>query len=107
LPQNRGIFATIYVKGDAEAVWSALDAQFAAERFVHVLPMGQMPAPRHVRGSNNCLIGVKADRIAGRTIIISTLDNLMKGASGQAVQNANLMLGLDEAAGLEFAPIFP
>ncbi len=107
LPQSRGIFATIYVKGDAEAIWAALDARFVDERFVHVLPMGQMPATRHVRGSNNCLIGVKPDRIKGRTIIISTLDNLMKGASGQAVQNANLMLGLDETAGLEFAPLFP
>lgn len=107
LPQNRGIFATIYAKGQAEAVLETLQKQFADERFVHVLPMGQMPASRHVRGSNMCFVGVKADRQPGRVIIISTLDNLMKGASGQAVQNANLMLGLDEAAGLNFVPMFP
>jgi N-acetyl-gamma-glutamyl-phosphate reductase len=107
LPQNRGIFATIYAKGSAEAVLAALQEQFESERFVHVLPMGELPATRHARGSNMCLIGVKADRVPGRVIVISTLDNLMKGASGQAVQNANLMLGLDEAAGLESAPIFP
>ena len=86
---------------------ATLQQQFEKERFVHVLPMGEIPATRHARGSNMCLIGVKADRTPGRVIIISTLDNLMKGASGQAVQNANLMLGLDEAAGLEFAPMFP
>ena len=107
LPQNRGIFATIYAKGSAEAVLGTLQKQFANERFVRVLPMGELPATRHARGSNMCLIGVKADRAPGRVIIISTLDNLMKGASGQAVQNANLMLGLPEAAGLEFAPMFP
>ncbi len=107
LPQNRGIFATIYAKGSADAVLKTLQEQFEDERFVHVLPMGEVPATRHARGSNMCLIGVKADRAPGRVIIIATLDNLMKGASGQAVQNANLMLGLDEAAGLEFAPMFP
>lgn len=107
LPQNRGIYATIYAKGSAETVLATLQQQFEKERFVHVLPMGEIPATRHARGSNMCLIGVKADRTPGRVIIISTLDNLMKGASGQAVQNANLMLGLDEAAGLEFAPMFP
>ncbi len=107
LPQNRGIFATIYAKGSADAVLKTLQEQFEDERFVHVLPIGEVPATRHARGSNMCLIGVKADRAPGRVIIIATLDNLMKGASGQAVQNANLMLGLDEAAGLEFAPMFP
>ena len=107
LPQNRGIFATIYAKGSADAVLKTLQEQFEDERFVHVLPMGEVPATRHARGSNMCLIGVQADRAPGRVIIIATLDNLMKGASGQAVQNANLMLGLDEAAGLEFAPMFP
>lgn len=107
LPQNRGIFATIYAKGSADAVLKTLQEQFEDERFVHVLAMGEVPATRHARGSNMCLIGVKADRAPGRVIIIATLDNLMKGASGQAVQNANLMLGLDEAAGLEFAPMFP
>ena len=107
LPQNRGIYATIYVRGEAEAVHAALAAQYAEEPFMQVLPMGQVPQSRHVRGSNLCHIGVVADRRPGRAIILSTLDNLMKGASGQAVQNANIMMGLDETAGLTLAPMFP
>jgi N-acetyl-gamma-glutamyl-phosphate reductase len=69
--------------------------------------MGEVPQVQHVRGSNRCRIGVIADRMEGRVIVISVLDNLMKGASGQAVQNANLMLGLKEEAGLMMAPMFP
>jgi N-acetyl-gamma-glutamyl-phosphate reductase len=60
-----------------------------------------------VRGSNHCLIGVVADRQPGRTIVISVLDNLVKGASGQAIQNMNLMLGQPETTGLEQLPLFP
>jgi N-acetyl-gamma-glutamyl-phosphate reductase len=72
-----------------------------------VLPFGQSPAMAHVQGSNFCHIGVTGDRISGRTLVVSTLDNLCKGSSGQAIQNANLMLGLDETAGLMLAPVFP
>ena len=60
-----------------------------------------------MQGSNFCHIGVTGDRISGRTLVVSTLDNLCKGSSGQAVQNANLMLGLEETAGLMLAPVFP
>ena len=60
-----------------------------------------------MRGSNYCHVGVVADRRPGRAIVFSALDNLVKGASGQAVQNANLMLGLPETQGLEAAPLFP
>jgi N-acetyl-gamma-glutamyl-phosphate reductase len=77
------------------------------EPFVHVLPLGEMPQTRHVRGSNMTFIGVTADRIPGRAIIGSALDNLTKGASGQAVQNMNLMLGFPEATGLEQVALFP
>ncbi len=107
LPQNRGILATIYVRGDAHAMHGALGARYADEPFIVVLPYGEAPATRHVRGSNFCHIGVAADRVPGRAIIFSALDNLCKGSSGQAVQNANLMLGLDETAGLMAAPLFP
>jgi N-acetyl-gamma-glutamyl-phosphate reductase len=107
LPQNRGILATIYVRGEARALHEALAARYSGEPFVHVLPMGETPHTRHVRGSNFCHIGVVADRRPGRAIIVSALDNLVKGASGQAVQNANLMLGLEETAGLMAAPLFP
>lgn len=107
LPQNRGILATTYLKADPAKVHECLAARYAGEPFVHVLPFGQTPATRHVRGSNYCLIGVAADRRPGRTIVISTLDNLVKGASGQAIQNLNLMLGLPETTGLEQLPLFP
>ena len=62
---------------------------------------------RQVRGSNECHIGIVSDRIENRCIIVAALDNLTKGSSGQAVQNANLMLGIDEAAGLNLVPLFP
>ena len=107
LPQNRGILATIYVEGIAEQVHRTLAARYAGEPFVHVLPLGSTPATRHVRGSNLCHIGVAHDRRPGRTIVISALDNLVKGASGQAIQNANLMLGLEETTGLMAPPLFP
>jgi N-acetyl-gamma-glutamyl-phosphate reductase len=106
-PMNRGILATVYVRGDADAVHAALAARYADEPFIHVLPLGGVPHTRHVRGSNYVHVGVVADRRPGRTIVFSTLDNLMKGASGQAVQNANLMLDLPETQGLEAAPFFP
>ena len=107
LPQNRGILATIYVKGEAEAIQSAFEARYAGEPFLHVLPLGGTPATRHVRGSNLVHLGVVPDRVPGRAIVFSTLDNLTKGSSGQAIQNANLMLGLDETAGLTLVPLFP
>jgi N-acetyl-gamma-glutamyl-phosphate reductase len=72
-----------------------------------VLPFGATPQTRHVRGSNMTFIGVVADRIAGRAIIVSALDNLTKGASGQAVQNMNVMLGLPETISLEQVALFP
>jgi N-acetyl-gamma-glutamyl-phosphate reductase len=95
------------VRGEAEAVHGALAARFAGEPFVDVLPMGTLPQTRHVRGSNYQRIGVIADRRAGRTIIVSVLDNLVKGASGQAIQNANIMHGLAETTGLLQQPLFP
>ena len=107
VPQNRGILATIYVRGEAEALHKALAHKYADEPFIYVLPFGQAPATRHVRGSNYCHIGVVADRKSGRAIVFSALDNLTKGSSGQALQNANLMLGLDERTALEMAPLFP
>ncbi len=107
IPQNRGILGSIYVKGEAEAIHKTLAADYADEPFMRVLPLGQAPGTRHVRGSNLCLLGVVPDRRPGRAIVFSALDNLVKGASGQALQNANLMLGHDETAGLTAAPLFP
>ncbi len=82
-------------------------ARYAREPFVHVLEEGQVPATRHVRGSNNNLIAVFADRIEGRAIVLSVIDNLVKGASGQAIQNMNFACGLAETTGLTQKPPFP
>jgi N-acetyl-gamma-glutamyl-phosphate reductase len=110
VPMNRGIFSTIYVRGlkqSPEELHAILLKSYAKEPFVHVLPFGQVPQTRHVRGSNMTFIGVAKDRVPGRAIICSALDNLTKGASGQAVQNMNLMLGFRETMGLEQVALFP
>lgn len=107
MPANRGILATIYVAGSPDAIHAAMLEAYGAEPFIEVLPMGEAPSTRHVRGSNFCHLGVVGDRRPGRTVVIAALDNLTKGSSGQALQNANLMLGLDETAGLMLAPVFP
>jgi len=107
MPANRGILATGYVRGDALAVHDTLAAAYVEEPFIEVLPFGETPSTRHVRGSNFCHIGVVADRRDGRAITVATLDNLTKGSSGQALQNANLMLSLPETSGLMLAPVFP
>jgi N-acetyl-gamma-glutamyl-phosphate reductase len=107
IPANRGILATCYVKGDAQDIHHALQTAYAAEPFIVVLPMGETPSTRHIRGSNFCHIGVTGDRIKGRTIVTAALDNLTKGSSGQALQNANLMLNIEETEGLMMAPLFP
>jgi N-acetyl-gamma-glutamyl-phosphate reductase len=110
VPMNRGILSTIYVrsaKQSADDLHAILSKAYAGEPFVHVLPAGEQPHTRHVRGSNMTFLGVTKDRIPGRMIIGSALDNLVKGAAGQAVQNMNLMLGFPETAGLEQVALFP
>jgi N-acetyl-gamma-glutamyl-phosphate reductase len=121
VPMNRGILSTIYVRGvagkdsggntandrTANDLHAILAQTYSDEPFVHVLPFGEMPQTRHVRGSNMTFIGVAADRIPGRAIIGSALDNLVKGAAGQAVQNMNLVLGFPETMGLEQVALFP
>jgi N-acetyl-gamma-glutamyl-phosphate reductase len=107
IPATHGILATAYVKGDASAIHEALMAQYKDEPFIKVLPFGAVPALKHVRASNYCHIGVAADRRSGRAIVIGALDNLTKGSSGQALQNANLMLGEAEDMGLLLAPVYP
>ena len=107
VPQNRGILATVFLTGAAREIHAALSEAYQAEPFVRVLPFGEIPHTRHVRGSNMALVGVVADRRPGRAIAFCALDNLVKGASGQAVQNANLMLGLPETQGLQAVAMFP
>jgi len=107
IPANRGILATGYLSGDAARIHATLSAAYAEEPFIKVLPFGEIPSTRHIRGSNFCHLGVVADRIDGRALVIGALDNLTKGSSGQALQNANLMLGIEETRGLMMAPLFP
>jgi N-acetyl-gamma-glutamyl-phosphate reductase len=110
-PMNRGIYATHYVRTVGGAGAADLHRVFAdyykGEPFVQILPLGEVPQSRFVRGSNNIQIGVVADRAQGKVIVISTADNLVKGASGQAIQNMNLMLGFTETEGLTQLALFP
>jgi N-acetyl-gamma-glutamyl-phosphate reductase len=111
VPMNRGILSTIYVRGrrgrTPEDLHALLSKSYLREPFVHVLPFGETPHTRHVRGSNMTFIGVAKDRIPGRAIVVSALDNLVKGASGQAIQNMNLAMGWPETMGLEQVALFP
>jgi N-acetyl-gamma-glutamyl-phosphate reductase len=111
MPMNRGILSTIYVKMAKGATVAdlrqVLESTYEGEPFVRVLPQGQFPATHHVRGANLCHIGLTADRRAGRAILVSAIDNLVKGASGQAVQDMNVVLGLPETTGLAVEPLFP
>ena len=111
VPMNRGILATIYVHlasgAEVQDLQTALERRYGDEPFVRVLPFRGLPATRHVRGTNLCLIAVHPGRLPGRAILLSVTDNLVKGASGQALQNMNVMLGLPETAGLRQAALFP
>ncbi|HYH17185.1 MAG TPA: N-acetyl-gamma-glutamyl-phosphate reductase [Azospirillum sp.] len=111
VPMNRGMMSTIYVRmadgANADDLRDALMQKYEGEPFVGVVPAGVAPATRHVRGSNHCLMGVFPDRTQRGAIIVSVIDNLVKGASGQAIQNMNVMLGLGETTGIDQAPMFP
>jgi N-acetyl-gamma-glutamyl-phosphate reductase len=110
-PMNRGILTTIYAKqkssADTDQLYELYRDFYKDAPFVRLLPVGQFPNVRNVRGSNFCDIGVSADPRTGRAVVITAIDNLVKGASGQAIQNMNLMMGFDEAEGLRFAGVFP
>ena len=111
IPMSRGEFCTSYVRlangYKASDLRAALHACYAEAPFVRVVEEGVIPGTQHVRGSNYVLIGVFEDRIPGRAIVVSTLDNLVKGSAGQALQNFNLMFGLEETTGLMQRPMFP
>jgi N-acetyl-gamma-glutamyl-phosphate reductase len=110
-PMNRGILTTIYAKmlspSDTAQLYELYQEYYKDAPFVRMLPAGQFPNVRNVRGSNFCDIGVTADQRTGRAVVVTAIDNLVKGASGQAIQNMNLMMGFDEAEGLRFAGVFP
>jgi N-acetyl-gamma-glutamyl-phosphate reductase len=111
LPINRGILSTIYtrtaVPATRERIQELYESYYAEHPFVRVLPRGDSPETRHVRGTMFCDIGLFTDPRTGRLIIVSAIDNLCRGASGQAVACANLMLGLPLETGVTFAPMMP
>lgn len=111
LPVSRGILSTMYARltedGDLNALHALYEKTYRHEHFVRLCPSGAVPATQHVRGSNFCDIGLALDQRNGRVIVMSAIDNIVKGAAGQAVQNMNLMHGFAEATGLLGAPFFP
>jgi N-acetyl-gamma-glutamyl-phosphate reductase len=110
-PMSRGELCTSYVrltrKASVADLRKALIKAYAESPFVRIVEEGIIPATQHVRGSNFCHIGVFADRLKGRAIVVSAIDNLVKGSAGQALQNFNLMYGFDETTGLTQLPLFP
>lgn len=111
VPMNRGILATEYAKLTKEVTYEEVkaiyDKYYADEKFVRVLEKDQCPETKWVEGSNYVDIGFKIDERTGRIIMMGAIDNLVKGAAGQAVQNMNLLFGLPESEGLELVPMFP
>ena len=111
VPMNRGILSTIYATTAAgktvDDLRDALMDAYRDEPFIRLLPEGVVPKTHNVRGSNFCDINVFADRIEGRVVLVAAIDNLVKGASGAAVQNMNIVFGFDEEAGLDQQPMFP
>jgi N-acetyl-gamma-glutamyl-phosphate reductase len=111
MPMNRGILATIYLRlangASVPDLRRTLETAYRDEPFVRLVPEGRVPSTHHARGTNLCLIGLAADRVKGRAILVAAIDNLVKGASGQAVQNMNAMLFLPETSGLQLEPLFP
>ena len=111
VPMNRGILVTAYAslkeKVSYETVKAAYDKYYEKEKFVRVLEKDVCPQTKWVEGSNYVDVNFKIDERTGRVIVMGALDNLVKGAAGQAVQNMNLVFGLDESTGLDLVPIFP
>lgn len=111
IPMSRGELCTVYARlssgKTAADCKEALASAYRDEPFIALAPEGVIPATQFVRGSNRVMLGTYADRVPGRVILVSTLDNLVKGSAGQAIQNFNLMFGLPETTGLQQLPLFP
>jgi len=111
LPVDRGILTTIYApltkKTDTASVLNAFNKTYASEPFVRVLDEGKFPDIKNIRGTNYCLIGVKVNERTRTAIIVTVIDNLVKGAAGQAIHNMNLMMGYKETEGLQQTPLSP
>ena len=111
VPMNRGILVTAYAslkeKVSYETVKAVYDKYYEKEKFVRVLDKNVCPQTKWVEGSNYVDVNFKIDERTGRVIVMGALDNLVKGAAGQAVQNMNLVFGLEESTGLDLVPMFP
>jgi N-acetyl-gamma-glutamyl-phosphate reductase len=109
IPMVRGIHATLYatLKDESVDLQALYESRFKDEHFVDVLPKGEHPQTRSVKGSNQCRIAIHRPNEGDTVVILSVIDNLVKGASGQAVQNMNIMFGLDELTGLDIVPLSP
>jgi len=109
VPMIRGIHATLYARlgGEAGDLQALFEQRYAQEPFVDVLPAGSHPETRSVRGVNHCRIGVHRPQGGDTLVVLAVIDNLTKGAAGQAIQNMNLMFGLDERTGLEHVALLP
>jgi N-acetyl-gamma-glutamyl-phosphate reductase len=99
--------ATLVTSKDAEQLRALYHDWYQDEPFIRILPEGRLPETKQVRGSNFCDIGLAVDARTQRVIVVAAIDNLVKGASGQAIQAMNVMMGLDERTGLQLAPLFP
>ncbi|SUX33966.1 N-acetyl-gamma-glutamyl-phosphate reductase [Chromobacterium violaceum] len=107
-PMIRGIHATLYARLTKDVDLQRLfESRYADESFVDVLPAGSHPETRSVRGANLCRIAVHRPQGGDTVVVLSVIDNLVKGAAGQAVQNLNLMFGLPENEGLDVVPLLP
>ncbi|MED5565184.1 MAG: Asd/ArgC dimerization domain-containing protein, partial [Pseudomonadota bacterium] len=111
VPMNRGEYLSVYAKSangaKAKDMRACLQTHYSDAPFVRLAREGLVPATRHVRGSNLCELAAFDDRLPARVILFSALDNLVKGSSGQAVQNLNIMFGFDETEGLQQQPLYP
>ena len=110
IPISRGIMVTLYAKVkremEIEQLQKLYEETYEQSAFIRIRTQGEFPSPKEVRGSNYCEMGIAYDERTGRVTVVSVIDNMMKGAAGQAIQNANIVAGLEETTGLQYMPLY-
>ncbi|PES73560.1 N-acetyl-gamma-glutamyl-phosphate reductase [Bacillus cereus] len=110
IPISRGIMVTLYAKVkremEIEQLQKLYEETYEQSTFIRIRTQGEFPSPKEVRGSNYCDMGIAYDERTGRVTVVSVIDNMMKGAAGQAIQNANIVAGLEETTGLQHMPLY-
>ncbi|PGY23867.1 N-acetyl-gamma-glutamyl-phosphate reductase [Bacillus cereus] len=110
IPISRGIMVTLYAKVkremEIEQLQKLYEGTYEQSTFIRIRTQGEFPSPKEVRGSNYCDMGIAYDERTGRVTVVSVIDNMMKGAAGQAIQNANIVAGLEETTGLQHMPLY-